>query len=49
VAHFDRLYRKNLRALYHLLGLESPRELDEPISKGSGHPEAGGAMRRASV
>jgi alpha-amylase/alpha-mannosidase (GH57 family) len=48
VASFDALYRENLRRLYQLLDLAAPATLDEPISRGGGHPEAGGAMRRAS-
>jgi len=48
VASFDRLFRANLKALYGLLGLEAPAELAEPISRGGGDPESGGAMRRAS-
>jgi alpha-amylase/alpha-mannosidase (GH57 family) len=48
VASFDTLYRRNLTVLYRLLGLEPPNELAEPISRGGGEPEAGGAMRRAS-
>jgi alpha-amylase/alpha-mannosidase (GH57 family) len=48
VASFDALYRENLRRLYLLLDLPAPATLDEPISRGGGHPEAGGAMRRAS-
>ena len=48
VASFDRLYRENLARLYAALNLPAPAELSEPISHGSGHPEAGGAMRRAS-
>lgn len=48
VASFDRLFRENLRRLYALLNLPAPATLDEPISRGGGHPEAGGAMRRAS-
>jgi alpha-amylase/alpha-mannosidase (GH57 family) len=47
VASFDRLFRENLRRLYALLGLPAPATLDEPISRGGGHPEIGGAMRRA--
>jgi alpha-amylase/alpha-mannosidase (GH57 family) len=49
VASFDRLFRHNLTALYLLLKLPAPLNLSEPISQGSGTPEAGGAMRRASV
>jgi len=48
VASFDRLYRANLKMLYQLLGLGAPSELDQPVSRGGGDPEAGGAMRRAS-
>jgi alpha-amylase/alpha-mannosidase (GH57 family) len=48
VASFDRLYRENLARLYASLDLPAPGELSEPISHGSGRPEGGGAMRRAS-
>ena len=48
VSSFDRLFRHNLTELYHLLKLPPPLNLFEPISQGSGNPEAGGAMRRAS-
>jgi len=48
VASFDRLFRHNLSELYRLLKLPPPMNLSEPISLGSGHPEVGGAMRRAS-
>jgi alpha-amylase/alpha-mannosidase (GH57 family) len=48
VARFDTLFRQNLRRLHALLGLPAPATLDEPISRGGGHPEIGGAMRRAS-
>jgi len=48
VASFDRLFRANLARLYRMLGLEPPAELAQPISRGGGVPEAGGAMRRAS-
>jgi len=44
---FDRLYRRNLTELYRLLKLQPPGELAQPISVGGGHPEVGGAMRRA--
>lgn len=47
VETFDRLYRDNLAALYRLLELPVPSALGQPISHGAGHPEAGGAMRRA--
>lgn len=48
VATFDALFRDNLKRLYALLDLPAPATLDEPISRGGGHPEAGGAMRRAA-
>jgi len=48
VASFDRLFRHNLSELYHLLKLPPPMNLSEPVSQGGGHPEAGGAMRRAA-
>ena len=35
VSQFDRLYRRQLVNLYHLLGLESPATLAHPISDGS--------------
>ncbi len=49
VASFDRLFRHNLTELYRLLKLPPPTNLSESVSHGGGgHPEAGGAMRRAS-
>jgi alpha-amylase/alpha-mannosidase (GH57 family) len=48
VANFDRLYRANLAFLYRLLKLPVPASLADPISRGTGHPELGGTMRRAS-
>jgi len=48
VASFDQLYRENLERLYATLNLPAPAELSLPISHGTGHPESGGAMRRAS-
>lgn len=48
VESFDKLYRENLSNLYIALKLPVPQELSHPISHGSGHPESGGAMRRAS-
>jgi len=48
VASFDRLYRAGLALLYRLLKLPAPASLTEPISRGTGHPELGGTMRRAS-
>jgi len=48
VASFERVYRANLAGLYRLLGLEPPPSLNESLGHGSGHPEIGGAMRRAN-
>jgi alpha-amylase/alpha-mannosidase (GH57 family) len=48
VASFDKLFRENLKALYRLLNLPLSASLDHPISKGSGEPESGGTMRRAT-
>ena len=48
VAIFDRLFRANLANLYRLLQLPAPAQLSEPISHGGGHPDLGGAMRRAA-
>ena len=48
VASFDQLFRHNLTELYNLLKLPAPQNLSEPIIQGSGSPEAGGAMRRAT-
>ena len=47
VTSFDQLYRADLSNLYRLLNLPVPADLAHPISHGSGHPEAGGVMRRA--
>jgi alpha-amylase/alpha-mannosidase (GH57 family) len=49
VSQFDQLYRRQLVTLYHRLSLEPPQELTQPISQGSGAPEHGGVMRRASA
>ncbi|MEO8418886.1 MAG: glycoside hydrolase family 57 protein [Methylophilaceae bacterium] len=46
VDSFDRLYRRNLSNLYHLLNLPVPEELNQPISVGAGDPTVGGTMRR---
>ncbi len=46
VDSFDRLYRRNLSNLYHLLNLPVPEELNQPISVGAGDPAVGGTMRR---
>jgi alpha-amylase/alpha-mannosidase (GH57 family) len=48
VAQFDQLYRRQLVTLYRRLNLMPPGELALPISSGSGNPEHGGVMRRAS-
>ena len=49
VSQFDRLYRRQLVTLYRRLGVEPPAALAQPISTGSGSPEHGGVMRRASA
>ena len=49
VSQFDRLYRRQLLALYRRLNLAPPGELAQPISEGHGAPEHGGAMRRATA
>ena len=46
VTSFDKLYRRNLINLYHLLKLPPPSQLHLPISRGSQDAE-GGTMRRA--
>ncbi len=48
VAVFEAAFRAKLANLYRLLDLPVPANLSEPISQGRGHPESGGAMRRAS-
>jgi hypothetical protein len=48
VAAFDRLYRRKLAHLYHLLKLPAPADLDAPVSLGSRQQEPTVAMRRAS-
>ena len=48
VTSFDHLYRAKLANLYRLMRQPMPQALHEPISRGGGHPEAGGSMRRAS-
>ncbi|MDN5936449.1 MAG: glycoside hydrolase, partial [Nitrosospira sp.] len=54
VSNFDQLFRDNLANLYGLLKLPVPITVLEPISQdsgssqGSGSPESGGTMRRAS-
>ena len=46
VDSFDRLYRRNLSNLYHLLKLDVPEALNYAISHGGGDPAVGGTMRR---
>lgn len=48
VRTFDEIFRHNLTELYRLLQLTPPTALAEPISRGGGVPEDGGAMRRAA-
>jgi alpha-amylase/alpha-mannosidase (GH57 family) len=49
VSSFDQLYRDNLKRLYHLLKVEPPSQLDQPICRGEGkEAEAGGTMRRST-
>ncbi|MGN6452370.1 MAG: glycoside hydrolase, partial [Steroidobacteraceae bacterium] len=49
VSQFDRLYRRQLLALYRRLELTPPGALALPIASGSGQPEHGGVMRRANA
>ena len=46
VTEFDTLFRGHLRALYRELEEPPPASLEIPISRGGGHPELGGTMRR---
>lgn len=46
VKDFDWLYRHQLQALYRLLEVDVPVELDAVISTGGGEVESGGVMRR---
>lgn len=46
VASFDKLYRRNLINLYHLLNAPVPSILNKTISKGGGNSENAGTMRR---
>ena len=48
VTSFDHLYRMKISNLYRELQLEVPAELRATISHGSGDPESGGTMRRAT-
>ncbi|HVN43960.1 MAG TPA: glycoside hydrolase family 57 protein [Steroidobacteraceae bacterium] len=49
VSQFDRLYRRQLLALYRRLEQAPPALLALPIASGGGQPEHGGVMRRASA
>jgi len=46
VSDFDQLFRAQLKNLYVLLKLPVPDTLDIPVSKGGGHAENAGTMRR---
>lgn len=46
VNDFDYLFRLQLSNLYLILGLEPPEYLTQAFTHGTGHPAAGGAMRR---
>lgn len=46
VRDFERLYRRQLRKLYALLGVDAPDYLDKPISQGGAGAENAGTMRR---
>lgn len=46
VRDFERLYRRQLRKLYTLLGVDAPVYLDNPVSQGGGAAENAGTMRR---
>jgi alpha-amylase/alpha-mannosidase (GH57 family) len=47
VASFEALFRANLAKLYDTIRAPHPAALHRPLGHGSGHPEAGGAMRRS--
>jgi alpha-amylase/alpha-mannosidase (GH57 family) len=49
VNQFERLFRRQLLALYRRMDLAPPRELQLPLCEGHGTPEHGGVMRRASA
>jgi alpha-amylase/alpha-mannosidase (GH57 family) len=48
VSQFDGLFRRQLTTLYRRLNLPPPAQLAVPIATGSGSPEHGGVMRRAT-
>jgi alpha-amylase/alpha-mannosidase (GH57 family) len=47
VASFEALFRADLAKLYDTIRAPRPAALQRPLGHGSGHPEAGGAMRRS--
>lgn len=49
VASFDKLYRRNLTNLYHLLKQPVPLELHQTISAGGGDADNAGTMRRGQA
>ena len=46
VSEFDKLFRTQLKNLYHILKLPLPEELDRPVSLGGGSVENAGTMVR---
>ncbi|WP_020558363.1 glycoside hydrolase family 57 protein [Thiofilum flexile] len=46
VSDFETLFRRQLKALYHLLDQTPPAYLDLPLSQGGGNAENAGTMRR---
>lgn len=48
VVHFDQLYRMHLAHLYNSIDVVAPAHLGNIISRGHGHPERGGVMRKHS-
>lgn len=48
VRDFERLFRLQVKQVYHLLNLEPPQDLDIPLSKGGSSSELMGTMRRNS-
>jgi alpha-amylase/alpha-mannosidase (GH57 family) len=48
VSDFERLFRRQLTALYQLLGEEPPEYLSRVFARGGGVPQLGGVMRRGS-
>jgi alpha-amylase/alpha-mannosidase (GH57 family) len=48
VSDFERLYRRQLTALYQILGEDPPEYLSRVFARGGGVPQLGGVMRRGS-